>query len=248
MKLSIIKKYKSIIFSAFGIFSILIIWFILSRYYVVVPSIHDVIIKFFNLLSTKRIYSLFFKMIFLIIITLGASFIVAILLGVISYLWPNVSSFINPIITLLKTIPVVAIIILLFLSIGTDYAPYVATSFVIIPLIYENTINGLNGIDNSIIDDIKTVSNINFKVVFIFYIPYIIPNIITSTIQSFGLGLKVMLMTEYMSPNRNTFGAEIRRYYEDFNMEAVYAIVLLVLIMVFITDVILKVFRKKYSN
>ena len=187
-------------------------------------------------------------MIFHIIITLGASFIVAILLGGISYLFPNVSSFLNPIITLLKTIPVVAIIILLFLSIGTDYAPYVATSFVIIPLIYENTINGLNGIDNSIIDDIKTVSNINFKVVFIFYIPYIIPNIITSTIQSFGLGLKVMLMTEYMSPNRNTFGAEIRRYYEDFNMEAVYAIVLLVLIMVFITDVILKVFREKYSN
>lgn len=248
MKNFIIKKHKSKIFGILGFSLILVIWIFLSNKFVIVPGIKDVLIRLFDILKTSRIYKLLFKMIAHILITLGLSFIIALLLSSLSYISKGFLSFINPIITLLKTIPIVAIIIVLFLSIGTKNAPYVATSFVLIPMIYENLLSGLQLIDDTITDDIRTLSNINVKIIFKFYIPYILPTILTSLIQSFGLGLKVMLMTEYMSPSRETFGAEIRRYYENIDMESVYAIIIIVLILVFTTDITLKFLKRKVKN
>ena len=57
-----------------------------------------------------------------------------------------------------------------------------------------------------------------------------------------------MVMTEYTSPRNNTFGAEIRRYYDNNDMESVYAIVLIVILLSFVTDKIIKMARKKTLN
>ena len=102
-----------------------------------------------------------------------------------------------------------------------------ATSFVIIPIIYEMIYSSLTQIDSTVTDDIKTLTNNNFNVIMRFYIPLIIPSIVTSVVQSFGLGLKVMLMAEYISPRTNTFGAEINRYYMNNQMEYVFAIIII---------------------
>ena len=100
-------------------------------------------------------------------------------------------------------------------------------------------------IDKNVTDDIKTISGLNLTVIIKFYIPLIFPNIITSLIQSFGLGLKVMVMAEYTSPKNNTFGAEIKRLYDNNNMEKVYALVLLLIILSFVVDKILGIVREK---
>ena len=57
-----------------------------------------------------------------------------------------------------------------------------------------------------------------------------------------------MLMSEFISPASNTFGSEIRRYYENLDMEKVYSLVILVLVIVLIVDGILKFFREKWYN
>ena len=135
------------------------------------------------------------------------------------------------------------------MSIGFDLAPYVATSFVIIPIIYEMIYSSLTQIDSTVTDDIKTLTNNNFNVIMRFYIPLIIPSIVTSVVQSFGLGLKVMLMAEYISPRTNTFGAEINRYYNNNDMGNVFAIVIIVIIVVLLTDKLMKLLREKiYYN
>ena len=149
--------------------------------------------------------------------------------------------------TLLKTIPIIAIIILLLIAV-MSMAPYVASALVIIPIIFEGIYITLKQIDKNITDDLKTICGLNFTVIFKFYIPLILPNIITSLIQSFGLGMKVMVMAEYTSPKNNTFGAEIKRLYDNNNMEKVYAMVILLIVLSFIIDKVLKNVREKKIN
>ena len=234
----------------FGIIFIFLIWLILSNVYnnsLIVPKIDKVFIAFIEILGTARVYELIFKLIINILLVISISFLIATTLAVFSYKYEKFYYFISPLITVLKTIPIVAIIILLIISL-MDLAPYVATCFVIIPIIFEGIFSTLKQIDSNITDDLRTVTDINLIVILKFFIPLIMPNILTSLIQSFGLGLKVMVMTEYTSPRNNTFGAEIRRYYDNNDMESVYAIVLIVILLSFVTDKIIKMARKKTLN
>lgn len=248
MKRSIDKK--SIIYNILGILFIFILWLILSNVYnnsLVLPKIKEVFEAFGKLVVTSRFYSLLYKMVIRILLTVIISLFISMLLAIASFKSKRVYYFLNPLITILKTIPIIAIIIMLLMSIGFDLAPYVATSFVIIPIIYEMIYSSLTQIDSTVTDDIRTLTNNNFNVIIKFYIPLIIPSIITSIVQSFGLGLKVMLMAEYISPRTNTFGAEINRYYMNNQMEYVFAIIFIVVLIVFVCDKLLKWIREKFN-
>lgn len=248
---SIENKKNRIIFVGLGILTIVFLWIILSNIYnnsIVIPKIKDVLKALIELFAQKRIYVLLFTMLLRILMTVSISLGIALFFSLMAYKFKFIGNYLLPIISLLKTTPVIAIIILLILSVGMELTPYVATSFVIIPMIYEAIMAGLESIDDAITDDIKTVTNINLKVLFSFYIPLIISNIVTVLIQSFGLGLKVMLMAEYISPKNNTFGAEIRRYNENLEMEKVFAIILVVIVIVMVVDFILKAIKEKTES
>lgn len=126
--------------------------------------------------------------------------------------------------------------------------PYIATALVIIPIMYESIYSSFMQIDSSVTDDIKTISNINSKIIFKFYIPLVFSNIITSIIQSVGMGLKVMIMAEYISSKNNSLGYEINRYYVNLDMEGVYALLLIVIVIVFCIDLLLKKIRERNNN
>ncbi len=248
MKNSIDKIFKKYFFSILGLGIIFILWYVLAIVYdnsMIIPSIKETFIALLDLIKSSRFFKLLFMMIFRIIITVGVSLIISIILAVFSFKSDKFNKFINPIIVVMKTIPIIAIIILLLILVGMKITPYVATTFVIIPLIYEIIYASLKQIDPSITDDIKTVSVIDFKLICLFYIPLIANNILTSIIQSFGLGLKVMVMAEYMSPMTNTFGAEIKIYYTNNDMNKVFAIVIIVILIVFASDKLLKIVRNR---
>lgn len=250
-KNSIDKKISKYSIYVLSILTIFILWILTNTFYnnsLVIPSVKGVFQSLGQLLSSFRIYSIFFSMILKILLTTFVSLIVALIMAIISFRFKGFSYYLSPMIVIVKTMPIIAIIILLFMSVGIKSAPYIATSFVLIPIMYESILNTLLHIDKSITDDLKTVVDINILVIIKFYIPLIFPSLITSVIQSFGLGIKVMLMSEFISPASNTFGSEIRRYYENLDMEKVYSLVILVLVIVLIVDGILKFFREKWYN
>lgn len=250
-KNSIDKKISKYSIYVLSILTIFILWILANTFYnnsLVIPSVKGVFQSLGQLLSGSRIYSILFSMILKILFTTFVSLIVALIMAIISFRFKGFSYYLSPMIVIVKTMPIIAIIILLFMSVGIKSAPYIATSFVLIPIMYESILNTLLHIDKSITDDLKTVVDINILVIIKFYIPLIFPSLITSVIQSFGLGIKVMLMSEFISPASNTFGSEIRRYYENLDMEKVYSLVILVLVIVLIVDGILKFFREKWYN
>lgn len=251
MKISTTKKYNKIIFNTLGIFFIFLIWFLLSHLFnnsLVVPKITDVFKSLINILSTSRIYHLIILMILRILLTVVCSLLIALLFAILSIKSKNIYYFLNPLMVVMKTTPIIAIIILLLLAVGMKLTPYIATALVIIPIMYESIYSSFMQIDSSVTDDIKTISNINTKIIFKFYIPLVFSNIITSIIQSVGMGLKVMIMAEYISSKNNSLGYEINRYYVNLDMEGVYALLLIVIVIVFCIDLLLKKIRERNNN
>lgn len=250
-KIFIDKKNQKYTYNIIGFLFIIGCWFVLSEIFnnsLVLPKISEVGDAFLKIYSRSRIYKILLKTIFRILLTVSISLVVAIILSILSFISEKIYYFLNPIMVILKTIPIIAIIILLFMTIKIKLTPYFATGFVIVPLIYEGLLSTFKQIDHNVTDDIKTISNTNVNILVRFYMPLILPQIITSTIQSFGLGLKVMLMAEFISPTRNTFGAEISRYYVNNQMAEVFALVITILLIVILVDKLLKTLREKWYN
>ena len=127
MKVFIDKINKNYLFGIFGLGLIFVIWHLLAIYYnnsLIIPSIKETFIALFTLLKTSRFFKLLFMMIFRIIITVFISLVVSLLLAILSFKSSRFNSFLNPIIIIMKTIPIVAIkIVLLNFSVAEMIFP-----------------------------------------------------------------------------------------------------------------------------
>lgn len=243
------KFFKKQFYFIIGIISIFLLWLIASLIInneIVLPKINSVIKAFINLFTIKNTYVVIFFSIIRLIIAILISFIISLVLAMISILSKKFSIFISPIISFLKTIPVASIIIILLVIIGHETSSIYITSLVILPIMYETFLNGMKNIDKTLLEEVKLFSNINFTVIRCIHLPLVLRTIISGIIQSFGLGLKVMVMAEFIAQPKNSIGRTILYEKQYLAMDNVFAWTLVLIILVLVVDAILN--NKKNKN
>lgn len=244
---SIIKDKKS--FYLLGVLFIFVIWIILHARFendYIVPSVDLTFKALFNLFGQKQTYLVLGYTLIRLLISVGVCLVLGVILAVFSNLNYRIKAFFKPTIVLLKTLPIAVVIILLLIMFTREYAPFYIVSVVVFPLIYEATLTGLENIDPNIKDEVKMLSSNNSMVVKKIYLPLTLPYIITSLIQSFGLGLKVLVMAEYISQPAYSIGNELV-YYKDIaiEMEYVYAWSLILIVFVLFVEFLIAYVTKK---
>ncbi len=188
------------------------IWFllyILIGHDLILPSPLIVFRRFFEILfSVKAIFILGSTLIRLFIaIFLSAG--IGMILAFVSHFRPSFGQFMKPYVTILRTIPVISIVVILLIILGYSWTPYAITFFMVFPIIYQAVYQGLSDINHELIDVIKLEEKHMFYMTFGFYIPQIKSHIFLSFLQSFSLGLKVLVMAEYLSQTKNSIGNEL---------------------------------------
>ena len=244
---SIIKDKKS--YYLLGILFIFVIWIILHASFkndYIVPSVELTINALINLFKEKQTYLVLGLTLARLFVSISICFVLGVVLAVFSNLNYRIKAFFRPLIVLLKTLPIAVVIILLLIMFTREYAPLYIVGVVVFPLIYEATLSGLENIDNNIRDEVKMLSGNNGMVVRKIYLPLTLPYIITSLIQSVGLGLKVLVMAEYISQPRYSIGNELV-FYKDIaiKMEYVYAWSFILIFFVLIVEFLIAYVTKK---
>lgn len=242
------KDYIKRSFYLLGILFIILIWYIGFLSFdndFIVPSINQTINSLEKLFIDSYTYKVLFATLLRLFISISVCFILGVILACLSKIYYQFKSFIKPIITLLKTLPITVLIVLLLVALSSDSLYYIV-GVVVLPIIYEATINGLDSIDNNIVDAVKLESNINVDVVKKIYLPLTLPYIFTSLLQSFGLGLKVLVMAEFISNTKHSIGYEIILYKDFYNdMSFVYAWSIILIFFVLIVDFIISKIKAK---
>ncbi|MDR2822683.1 MAG: ABC transporter permease subunit [Acholeplasmatales bacterium] len=144
----------------------------------------------------------FFKAIFG---TLGKSFIsffisftAALLLSVLSFNFKVVKRIISPVISIFRSIPTAAVILILLLCLGSKTLPIAVAILVVLPLSYQNILSGLENIDPNLIEMASTFKVSKFRQITNIYLPGALPSLLSSIISSFGLNIKVIIAAEVM--------------------------------------------------
>lgn len=245
MKNSIAKK----IYFSLGILFIFVIWIVGEATFknsYVIPSVLDTFKVLGNLFTKGHTYKVLGYTLLRLITSISICFLLGILLAVLSYKFKGFKWFIKPLITLLKTLPIAVVIILLLFMLSEEYAHYYIVGVVVLPVIYEAVLIGFENINTDVLDEVKLTAGLSPKVICKVHLPITFPSILTALIQSIGLGLKVLVMAEYLSQPKYSIGNEFV-YYKDISlqMEYLYAWSIILIVFVLIMEILISYISKK---
>lgn len=251
MRISTLKK---ILYPFITISLIIIIWELYASYRnepTIFPHTIQIIKSFYKLFNSTNLKTIGMTLL-RITISVTLAFIASLFVGLL-YIWKkDTLYFFKPIISMMKTIPLAVISIFLWLIFKSTTAPYIITTLIIIPISIEGVITSIDGIDKVLIEDLKMINTNMFKSLIYVYIPLIKDYLLMVFLQIFGLGLKVMVMGEYICQTKNSIGKILSVVksgvgYQDAMSELVAWGILLVVLVVII-EVLIKLIIKKIQN
>ncbi len=246
------KKIKNIIYAISGVILLIAIWEIISF-----STNHLFLPEFFMCLG--KTFSLFgnsFAMVSLghtllrTLISVSISSILGIVIGLIAGYYDALAKILSPLIVVLRTIPTIALILLLIVYVPS-FSIYVV-SIVVFPLVYEAVLEGSRSVYSKYEYDFLLLGKHHLSNLTRIVLPLSSGYIFLGLIQGMGLGLKVEVMAEIISQKSSFLGIGplIQQAYVDVDYLSMMAIVLHVLLLAFALDILLRLLssliRKKF--
>lgn len=164
-------------------------------------------------------------------------------LGLLSGLNKSISYFLSPFVTILRTIPVISITVILLIILGFSLTPFVITFLMLFPLIYQATYGSIKAIDQELIDVYRLEDNSLSSAIRHCYIPLIAGEIKTALLQSMGLGIKVLVMAEYLSQTKNSIGNYLYQAKTNIEYDKVFAWTLVLVVLALVFELIINRYR-----
>ena len=197
-----------------------IIWLI--AYYSVqndylIPSISDTATSFFKCLISGSFWISFLYTVLRMALSFIVSFVLSVALVALGALWKPFNSFIKPFMSVLRTLPTLAIILILLFWTNPLVAPIVVTFLVLFPMIYSQLNASLSEIDEGIIEMAEVYKISKRERLIKIYLPLISPNILSQTGANISLGIKVMISAEVLASTYKSLGGLMQnaRFYVD---------------------------------
>ena len=207
---------------------------------IILPNPNIVITSLFSLLGKGTTYFYIGNTLLSLLISLIISFIIGLVLGVIAGIFENVRIFLKPWITIMRSFPLAAIIILILILVGFKNTPYIVTTFVLAPIIYEAISNGITNIDQTLIDTYRLESKVTIKIIRTVYLPLISSSLKAAFTSAVGLGIKVLIMAEFLAGSSNSIGYAIKPAADNLNYAEVYAYCIIIIIIVLVVELLPK--------
>jgi len=242
------SSYKHLIISISSIVGIIVLYEVfalVNKNDMFFPSFIDIIKGIGNIISNKGIL-LLLKTLLKILIVIGVSFIISLLICFINYVFKYNVDIVNPIIFIIKAVPfaIVSVYLYILLFETKEIIPYIVSFLVIFPIVYDGVKHGLS-INRDIIDELSLIDGSKRMKYEKVYLPLALSPMLITFMQSLSLGIKVMVMSEYICGVSKSIGEIINdaKLTLDFTLILGWLILLVLIIVIF--DLILGILKKK---
>lgn len=137
------------------------------------------------------------------------SFVVGFVLALAAHRFRLFRDFVEPLISLLRTIPVASFIILLLIWVGNQALTVFLAFFIVLPLIYTNMVSGFESVDKQMLKMARTYGLSKWRTFLYVYRPAFMPFLLSSTKISLGMTWKSGIMAEVLATPLPSIGREM---------------------------------------
>ena len=209
----ILKKNKAWIISILSALAFLGIWEITAaviNVQIILPRIGDVAIALGEILIIPKSYITIGMSLLRCLISFSAAFVLGVLLGILGGISKTLAAAIRPLTVVLKSMPTMAIVLILMLAIGKDASPIVIGIMLVFPVIYETVKTAVENIDIRIIELARLDGITAAESVRHIYIPITMPYIAGAVASSAGLTIKGVISAEIVAYTAMSIGWEMK--------------------------------------
>ena len=240
MKISFTKKhYISLASLAF----MLVIWKLASLYFgsdIILPPPEKILITSLSLFGDSRFLAIIGSTVLRGALGFLFSLILGLGLGVLAGVNPNFNTFMRPIIISIRTIPIIALILLALIWLGSDFVPIFIALLTMFPFIYTNVTDGIKSVDPDLVEMATFYRISKGRIIRELYIPAILPFIFSGASSAIGIGWRAIITGEVLSQPEYGIGTLMQSAQTFLNVDAVIAWTLVAVIISYVFEKIIR--------
>lgn len=187
----------------------ILIWEILSliiNQEIYLPSPHAAFSSLLNLLKEKDTYITILYSTYRTLAGFFLSCIFGIFLGIICGIYKFVHNLFNPLIVIMRTIPVMSIIIIAIMWFKDNNVPIFVAFLMCFPIIWTNTVSGIHSTDIKLLQMCQVYKIKKIRLIRSVYFNSALPYIKAGMISALGIGWKVTSAAEVLSLPKYSIG------------------------------------------
>ena len=247
MKANLFKILKAALVAAFWVG----IWFAVSLYVnreILVPSPVKTLETLAALAATEKFRTAIMRSLFRIL----AGFLLALVFGclgaVLSYRFRFFEGLFAPLLGLVRAIPVASFIILALVWIKTDTLPIFISFFMVLPIIWDNMLHGMRGVDKAALEAAAVDGAGKWGQIFFIVLPNLAPAFLSSAVTGLGFAWKSGIAAEVICRPPESHGnmlASAKNYLES---AEVFAITATIIVLSLIFETLLKALYRAWAK
>lgn len=201
--------WKNAIQTAAAIGVMVVVWLVIYACVgndLLVPSLSDTLFAFFETLGAGWFWLAFLDTLLRVLLAFAFSFLLAIVYAVTAYLLPAFSRFFAPFVAFLRSLPVLAVLLVVLMWSNAGVAPVVVAFLSLFPMLYTGFYAGLAGVDNELAEMSRVFQVPLKKRVFDLYLPTLTPYLFRESGGAIGFGVKLVVSAEVLARTAGSLG------------------------------------------
>ena len=197
------------------------------------PGLAEILRAFFRLLGDAHTYRLITTTLIHLLQALVLATVVGIPLGLAEGSSGFVYRLLRPLMILLRSVPVIVLVVIIMVMTKYEYVPVIAASLLLIPIISEAVCEGMHNIEPELLDVYRLNCGFNARVLLQVYLPLMAGYLKQAYAGAVGMGIKMVVTTEYLVQTRNSLGKAIysSSYFNEYQDIYAYALIMILLVL-----------------
>jgi NitT/TauT family transport system permease protein len=192
-----------------------------------VPSVGDCLKEMGRALTDGGFWHAFLHTLLRVIFAFGISFVLALIFALIAYMVPWFGRFLSPIVSMLRSLPTLAVLLVLLVWAGAAKAPVIVAFMSLFPMLYAGMTAALLQVDEELLEMSRVYHVPLKKRVLNLYLPSMLPYVLREASAAFSFSLKLVVSAEVLANTYKSLGGMMQESRLYLEMPTLFALVAL---------------------
>ncbi len=227
---SFVKKGLWTFFSfMFLVFAWVVVAAIVGNSYLL-PSLSITLKEGVALLGQGAFWTAFFSTFFRAMIAFVGSFSLGAGLAVLAYVFSRFANFIFPIVSFFRSLPTLAVLLMILLWTNANVAPMLVAGLVLFPMSFSMVYSSLTSVDRELIEMSNVYRVTRGKMIKQLFVPSVLPSVGVELATTLSFSLKLIVSAEIMSNTFQSIGGQMQAAALYDKMPLLFALTLIVFV------------------
>ena len=171
--------------------------------------------------------------------------VAGIALGIVGGLKPKFDAFMQPWVVVMRSVPVVAFILLALIWFKSSSVPVFIGLLTMFPMIYSNIVNGIHNVDAKLLEMARFYQGSDRRIVTEVYIPAIAPYAVSGISNAVGIGWRAIIVGEVLSQPQYGIGTFMQSAQAFLQVDKVIAWTVIAVLLSFLFEKLIRFGERK---